>query len=318
MSDIKFPSQAPRLEGDLVTLVQLDSTFFDATFAAVKEPETRRLTATKQVFTETQMREWLATRPGAAERLDWAILHAGEYVGEVVLNEFNDEKRSMNLRIALSGPAVFGRGFGSEAIALAVDYGLEVLALSKITLEVLVENLRAIGAYEKVGFVAGRQFSEGKHRFLRMSVDKFDRVLALAERKIAEHLDLQVWSFKWDNAKRRAGLCNYRDKTISISSYHAQVHSIDETMQVVLHEVAHALSGKAAGHGKEWLATAKSLGYRAEKFTGKEIASEFALWVGFCPAGHEHFRYRKPTRALACGLCGRSFSKANLIEWRSR
>ncbi|MEN9730935.1 MAG: hypothetical protein RL488_245 [Actinomycetota bacterium] len=302
----------------MVTLVQLDSSFFEEVFAAVNEPETLRLTATKKTFTESEIRDWLATRPGAPQRIDWAILHQGEYVGEVVLNEFNEAKATMNLRIALAGPAVFGRGFGSEAVALAVDYGLETLGLSKITLEVLVDNPRAIGAYEKVGFVAGREFSEGKHRYLRMSINKFDRVLALAERKMAEHLDVQVWGFKWDNAKRRAGLCNYRDKTISISTYHAEVHSIDETMQVVLHEIAHALCGKDAGHGKKWLATAKSIGYRAEKFTGKEIAEQFAPWVGLCPAGHEHYRYRKPTRALACGLCSRSFSKANVIEWRSR
>ena len=318
MSQTRFPQAAPQLEGTLVRLVQLDSTFFDAAFAAVNEPESRRLTATKKVFTETEIREWLASRPGAPERIDWAILREGDYVGEVVLNEFNQAKSSMNLRIALAGPVVFGKGFGSEAVALAVDYGLQELGLSKITLSVLVDNARAIGAYEKVGFVSGREYTEGRHRFLRMSIDRFDRVLALAERKMAEHLDVEVWRFKWDNAKRRAGLCNYRDKTISISTYHAQVHSFDETMQVVLHEIAHALCGKDAAHGKKWLETAKSIGYRAERFTGKEIATEFAPWVGFCPAGHEHFRYRKPTRQLACGLCARSFSKANLIEWRSR
>jgi predicted SprT family Zn-dependent metalloprotease len=252
------------------------------------------------------------------ESIHWDIGHDGEHVGEITLNEFNAEKSSMNLLIALAEPDVFGRGFGSEAIALVADCGFQQFGLSKLTVEVSVENARAIGACEKVGFVAGRQFSRGKHRYLRMSIDKFDRVLALAERKMAEHLDVQVWTFKWDNAKRRAGLCNYRDKTISISSYHAQVHSIDETLQVVLHEIAHALCGKEAGHGKAWLATAKSIGYRAERFTGKEIASEFAPWVGRCPAGHEHFRYRKPTRALACGLCGRSYSRANVIEWRSR
>jgi len=318
MTAVTFPTLAPRLEGDLVSLVQLDSSFLDPAFAAVNDTETRRWTETKKSFSRQEIADWLATRPGSPNRLDWAILHAGEYVGEVVLNEFNADKASMNLRIALAESAVFGRGFGSEAVALVADYGLETLGLSKLTLEVLVENARAIGAYEKVGFVAGRQFSEGKHRYLRMSIDKFDRVLALAERKMAEHLDLQVWRFKWDNAKRRAGLCNYRDKTISISTYHAQVHSIDETLQVVLHEIAHALCGKDAGHSKVWLAKAKSIGYRAERFTGKEIASEFAPWVGRCPAGHEHFRYRKPTRALACGLCGRSYSKANVIEWRSR
>lgn len=318
MNQVTFPSRAPRLEGDLVTLVQLDSSFLDQAFAAVNEPETRRLTATKETFTREQIAEWLASRPGAAERLDWAILHDAEYVGEVVLNFFNGEKVSMNLRIALAGPSLFGKGFGSEAVALAVDYGFEELGLAEIALEVLVDNARAIGAYEKVGFVAGRQFSQGKHRYLRMRINKFDRVLALAERKMAEHLDVQIWAFKWDHAKRRAGLCNYRDKTISISTYHAHVHTIDETLQVVLHEIAHALSGKDAGHGKAWLATAKSIGYRAERFTGKEIASEFAPWVGRCPAGHEHFRYRKPTRALACGLCGRSYSRANVIEWQSR
>lgn len=282
MSTVSLPTRTPRLEGELVTLVPSDS--------AASDPDT----------------------------IHWEIGHDGEHVGEITLNEVNAEKSSMNLQIALADPGVFGRGFGSEAIALVVDCGFEQFGLSKLTVEVLAENARAIGACEKVGFVAGRQFSRGKHRYLRMSIDKFDRVLALAERKMAEHLDVQVWTFKWDNAKRRAGLCNYRDKTISISSYHAQVHSIDETLQVVLHEIAHALCGKDAGHGKVWLATAKSIGYRAERFTGKEIASEFAPWVGQCPAGHEHFRYRKPTRALACALCGRSYSRANVIEWRSR
>ena len=282
MSTVSLPTHAPRLEGELITLVPSDSSASDP------------------------------------ESFHWEIGHDGEHVGEITLNEFNAEKSSMNLRIALADPDFFGRGFGSEAIALVVDCGFEQLGLSKLTVEVSVENARAIGACEKVGFVAGRQFSKGRHRYLRMSIDKFDRVLALAERKMAEHLDVQAWTFKWDNAKRRAGLCNYRDKTISISSYHAQVHSIDETLQVVLHEIAHALCGKDAGHGKVWLATAKSIGYRAERFTGKEIASEFAPWVGRCPAGHEHFRYRKPTRALACGLCGRSYSRANVIEWRSR
>lgn len=318
MSSVNFPQLAPKLRGDLVTLEQLDSRFLDAAFEAVNEPESRRLTATKKVFTREEIANWLATRPGASERLDWAILADGSYVGEIVLNEFVAEKRSMNLRIALAGPAVFGKGFGSESVGLVVDYAFEVLKLDWITLEVLVDNLRAIGAYEKVGFVAGRQFSEGKLRFLRMKLNKFDRVLALAERKMAEHLDLQVWSFAWDNAKRRAGLCNYNEKRISISTYYAQVHSLDEVMQVVLHEVAHALAGKDAGHTKKWLSVAKSIGYRAEKFTGKEIAEEFAPWVGTCPRGHEHYRYRKPTRELSCALCSSSYSRANLIEWRSR
>jgi hypothetical protein len=48
------------------------------------------------------------------------------------------------------------------------------------------------------------------------------------------------------------------------------------------------------------------------------VAKELAPWLGVCPAGHEHFRFRAPTRPLACGACGRGFSRANLITWSKR
>ncbi|MFD4421804.1 hypothetical protein ACFWN7_09900 [Agromyces sp. NPDC058484] len=34
---------------------------------------------------------------------------------------------------------------------------------------------------------------------------------------IALHLDPDVWSFGFDNAKKRAGLCNYTARRISVS-----------------------------------------------------------------------------------------------------
>lgn len=179
-------------------------------------------------------------------------------------------------------------------------------------------DLPTFARLENVGFQLARQFNKGKSRFQRMTLDRYDFIRALAEGKMAEHLDLASWSFGFDSAKRRAGLCNYTNKTISISRYHADIHTIDETMQVVLHEIAHAMCGKREGHNKKWLATAKSIGYRAEKFTGTEIAKETASWIGTCRNGHQHYRYRQPSRPLACGLCGRDFTRANLITWQHR
>lgn len=171
---------------------------------------------------------------------------------------------------------------------------------------------------ENVGFQLGRQFSKGKTRFQRLTLDRYDFVRALAEIKMGEHLDMNVWKFGFDSAKRRAGLCNYTSQTITISRYLVDIHSMDESMQVVLHEVAHAICGKREGHNKKWLATAKSIGYRADKFTGTEIAEETAAWIGTCKNGHRHYRYRQPSRMLACGLCGKGFSRANLIIWQHR
>jgi RimJ/RimL family protein N-acetyltransferase/predicted SprT family Zn-dependent metalloprotease len=310
----------PALHGVLVNLVQLDLSFIEPYLEMLADPEGRRLTTTKKVFSRTQIVDWLSTRQNTQGRSDWAITEngTGQFAGEIVLHEFDEKKNSMNLRIALRGPQWFGRGLGGEAIQLVLEHVFNETKLSKVTLEVLTENARAIGAYEKSGFQPGREFSEGKHRFLRMTCDRYDFIRALAERKMAEHIDLENWQFGFDSAKRRAGLCNYTNKTITISRYLVDIHTIDESMQVVLHEVAHAMCGKREGHNKQWLATAKSIGYRAERFTGTEIAQETATWVGTCKNGHTHYRYRQPSRPLACGLCGRGFSRSNLIIWQHR
>ncbi|CAB4632732.1 unannotated protein [freshwater metagenome] len=181
-----------------------------------------------------------------------------------------------------------------------------------------IDDLPTIARLENVGFQIGRAFSKGKKRYLRLSCDRYDYVRLMAEAKMAEHLDLNEWSFGFDSAKRRAGLCNYTDKEISVSRHMVDIHNMDETLQVVLHEIAHALAGKNAGHTKKWLKVAKSIGYRNEEFTGNEIAVETATWIGACPNGHRHYRYRRPTRMLSCSICSPGFSARNLIRWRHR
>ncbi len=87
---------------------------------------------------------------------------------------------------------------------------------------------------------------------------------------------------------------------------------------MLLHEVAHALAGSRAGHGPRWKKVAAELGYEGSRLHSGAVAEELAPWVGACPAGHAHFRYRKPTRPLACGLCSKRFDKAHLIAWTKR
>ncbi|TAM69524.1 MAG: M48 family peptidase [Microbacteriaceae bacterium] len=135
---------------------------------------------------------------------------------------------------------------------------------------------------------------------------------------IALHLDPSVWSFGFDNAKTRAGQCNYTAKRITVSRYLAARYEDDEIHQILLHEVAHALAGSRSGHGPRWRAIADDLGYEGKRLHDGSIADELAPWIGRCPNGHLHYRYRKPARALSCGVCSKRFSAANLIEWRHR
>lgn len=169
-----------------------------------------------------------------------------------------------------------------------------------------------------MGFAEGRQFSKGKSRFQRLRLDRFDYVAFIARKKMEEHGLKAPWEFNFDSAKQRAGLCNYTDHQISLSRYIVQYHSLDQSEQVILHEVAHALAGKSAGHGPNWKKVAKSIGYRGEKFTGKEIAEQTARWIGECKNGHRHYRFKSPRSQLACGYCGKGFSRRYLISWSER
>jgi hypothetical protein len=143
------------------------------------------------------------------------------------------------------------------------------------------------------------------------------RVRTWADALITLHLD-DSWSFAFDNAKRRAGLCNYTQKRISVSRYLAARYDDDTNHQTLLHEIAHALAGPAAGHGSSWKRVARELGYVGGTTHDGETAIELAPWVGVCPAGHTAYRHRKPTRQTSCVKCAPHFDQRHLFTWTHR
>lgn len=148
-------------------------------------------------------------------------------------------------------------------------------------------------------------------------MSELNRVTVWANALIRMHLD-ETWSFAFDNAKRRAGLCDYTRRRISVSRYLAARQEDDEVHQTLLHEVAHALAGPAAGHGKEWKRIARELGYVGGTTHHGETATELAPWVGACPNGHTAYRHRKPTRVSSCAKCSPRFDRRYIIRWTRR
>ena len=146
---------------------------------------------------------------------------------------------------------------------------------------------------------------------------ELDRVRIWGEALIRMHLD-DTWSFDFDHAKRRAGLCDYTKKRITVSRYLAARFDDDEIHQVLLHEVAHAMAGHTAAHGAAWKRVARDIGYVGGTTHRGETAVELAPWVGRCPAGHVTYRHRRPTRATSCARCSRTFDSRHVFTWTRR
>ena len=125
------------------------------------------------------------------------------------------------------------------------------------------------------------------------------------------------WSFGLDHARTRLGCCHYDEKRITCSAYLVAYLADDEVEQVVLHEIAHAKVGHAAGHGARWARQAKALGYTGGRTIDVPEARLSARWLGTCGAGHEILRHRRPSRRVYCGACAK-VGQRQVITWHDR
>ena len=154
-------SRKPTLHGDLVTLRPIRAEDADAlTSSALNDPEVVVSTGSVhsssealESFTPDELRKVYGKWSTADDRLVLAIIDnaSSAIVGEVVLNELDAGNNTCAFR-TLIGAAGRGRGLGTEATRLIIEYGLVELGLHRITLEVYDFNPRARRVYEKVGF----------------------------------------------------------------------------------------------------------------------------------------------------------------------
>jgi len=68
------------------------------------------------------------------------------------------------------------------------------------------------------------------------------------------------WVFGFDRATRRLGATHFRTKKITLSKHMAAVADEAKVLDIILHEIAHALLPPSEKHGKTWKALAKALG----------------------------------------------------------
>jgi predicted SprT family Zn-dependent metalloprotease len=137
---------------------------------------------------------------------------------------------------------------------------------------------------------------------------------ALAEYLLEVH-GLEDWEISYDNAKLRAGICKYAERTVGLSAPLTAVHSEEDVRDTILHEIAHALVGARHGHDTTWQARARAIGCSGERCVSADSPSVPAAWLGTCPAGHTLERHRRPERVLTCGLCCPRFDLDHVYTW---
>jgi RimJ/RimL family protein N-acetyltransferase len=75
-----------------------------------------------------------------------------EHIGNIKIGNIREPHRSADLGLIIGRRSVWGKGYGSEAIALATRHAFEQLGLNKLWAGMYAENLGSYHAFIKAGY----------------------------------------------------------------------------------------------------------------------------------------------------------------------
>jgi len=124
---------------------------------------------------EAELGRWLEELQNERNSFTFAIrlLDGDEIIGTIELDEILWAHGVCGISIAIGDRAHWGKGYGSDAMRLALAFAFDELNLHRVTATVFSYNARSIALFEKLGFQR-----EGTYReFLQRNGRRYDMFL---------------------------------------------------------------------------------------------------------------------------------------------
>ncbi len=144
-------------EGELVFLRELEVFDVDEIIREINNVELRKYMNSIVPISAESEKEWIIRKNKLMQdgkEYTFAICRKsdGQIIGTTSLFNFNHIIRSAELGIMIYSPKNWGKGYGTDALRVLLNFGFNTLNLHKISLYTFEYNERAISAYKKVGF----------------------------------------------------------------------------------------------------------------------------------------------------------------------
>lgn len=96
----------------------------------------------------------------------FVILLGDRPIGELQLKRIDPEKAECTLSIHMQNDTVKGKGFGTQAERMAVQYAFEEMGMAAVNADTVAGNTRSQHVLEKVGFAFVR--TDGTFNYYRI------------------------------------------------------------------------------------------------------------------------------------------------------
>lgn len=145
----------PFLVGEKIYLRPLERDDAPTLLPWVNDPD---VIATLRMYTPKNLQDELEFIERASQSdteiiLGIALKESDKLIGSTGLHGIDWKNRHSELGIIIGDKTEWGKGYGTEATRLMVNYAFEILGMHRVWLRVYEYNHRAIRAYEKAGFV---------------------------------------------------------------------------------------------------------------------------------------------------------------------
>lgn len=143
-----------RLEGANIYLRELTSDDASQKYCDwLNDSEVNEFLQTNSATTK-DLEDYIAQKNKSEDSLLLGIFwkETNEHIGNIKLEPINYNHSYATIGILIGNKGYWGKGVGTEAVNLVVDYAFKQLQLNEVRLGVLAVNAKAINLYKKCGF----------------------------------------------------------------------------------------------------------------------------------------------------------------------
>lgn len=175
-------------QNDKITLAPMTRELFHELYRAFRfDP---------MLFTDMELYERVSARPFTPEEIEarfegrfsregtvtLAVMRDEEIIGEVVIKHIDPVEKQCEFGIHLRDDSVKGRGFGTRAEILAIEYAFSELGMETVLADCIIKNTRSRHIIEKLGF----EFTGEKDgfRYYRLEKNKWRSAYGIAGRDV--------------------------------------------------------------------------------------------------------------------------------------
>ena len=153
------------LVGKRVCLNQFRSDDRERMFEWINDAELVRLNASYRPVHSVAHHDWFDSIAHDASRVIFAVRlwPKRQLIGVVQLLSIHHVHRSAEMRIRIGSNKHLGKGFGTEALSLLLDFAWQDLNLHRVITYVFASNGRAIASYKKAGFLEEGRLREAAY-----------------------------------------------------------------------------------------------------------------------------------------------------------